>query len=95
MDAAVDDRLGDDILYKRPIDPAPVARKAFLFFEIAAEGPGPRDSSRGRIWMKISKVVLKPALADRLTSPLLDREVRPVGPVTGDSRYWFVDLQAV
>lgn len=97
MDAEVDERLGDDIQYKRPGDPAFVDLKAFLFFDEPDEGTGARDSAKGKATLKIAKAVRKPHMDDRVKSPLLgDRVWRPIGrdPATA-GRYWVTDLQPV
>lgn len=100
MDAKVDDRLGDSILYKRPADADFLPLKAFLIFEEPMEGGyGSRDSAQGRVRLKVERdKVPAPSKSDRLQCPaLLGAAIyRPIGndPVTA-GRYWLVDLQKV
>lgn len=97
MDAEVDERLGDDILYKIRGTGAFVAVKAFIYFDEPLEGPAARDSSKGKAVLKIAKSFCRPHLDDRLTSPLLEGgEWRPVGKDNATAgRYWVTDLQPV
>lgn len=99
MDAEVDERLGDDILYKRPEDPEFVALKAFIFFDEPAEDRniGARDSVKGKATLKIAKSLRRPHLDHRIKSSLLGAgEWRPIGKDNANGgRYWITDLQAV
>lgn len=98
MDAEVDERLGDSLSYKRPADPAYVAKKGFITFEEPPEGWGPLDSAKGRTYLKISKAQLptEPSKADRITSPKLTGTWRPlnVQPSVG-GRAWLAEIQKV
>lgn len=96
MDAQVDARLGDLVSYKRPEDPAPVQLKAFILFDDPPEGWQQLDSAKGIVRLKIAKQLRRPAMSDRITSPLLDGIYRPMSdrPRTA-GRYWLADLQKV
>lgn len=104
MDAQVDARLGDSILYKRAgLDADFVPHKAFLIFGEQIEGgynPA-RSRGTGAVCLKVARsIVPRPSMNDRvktdpaLPGPQLDGIYRPLGsdPVV-DGRYWIVDLQ--
>jgi hypothetical protein len=102
MDAQVDARLGDSILYKLAGQPASVEKKAFLLFDEAPEGFVTRDQAKQIVRLKIrmDQLPRRPSINDRISTdpakpgPQLKGEYRPLGPdpiVAG--RYWLVDLQ--
>lgn len=97
MDAEVDERLGDDVELKTRGVAVFTTIKAFLYFDEPEESPAPRDSSKGKATLKISKAHGRPHLDWRIKSPLLGgSEWRPIGKdVATAGRYWVTDLQPV